>query len=150
MAKNESRKPFWRKLVEFRLLFVVNAVVLAALGLSFGREWMRNSEIQSEIARLEEQARSLETRNLQIADLNTAFRTESFIEREARLKLGMKKPGENVVVIQEDGSTPGPIIDATDGMTAEAADPRLLLAVDREPKELANPSKWWQYFFKRK
>jgi cell division protein FtsB len=150
MAKNESRKPFWRKLVEFRLLFVVNAVVLAALGLSFGREWMRNSEIQSEIARLEEQARSLETRNLQIADLNTAFRTESFIEREARLKLGMKKPGENVVVIQEDGSTPGPIIDATDGMTAEAADPRLLLAVDGEPKELANPSKWWQYFFERK
>ncbi|NBS41615.1 septum formation initiator family protein, partial [bacterium] len=102
----EARKPFWKRILEFRLLFVINAVVLVALALSFGREWMRNREIRDQIAALQSQAQALETRNLEIADLNTAFRTQSFIEREARLKLGLKKPGENVVIIQSGQATP--------------------------------------------
>lgn len=144
----EARKPLWKRFIEFRLLFIINAVVLVALGFSFGREWVRNREIQSEIARLQTEAQSLQARNLQIADLNTAFRTESFIEREARLKLGMKKPGENVVVIQGDGSTPVVATDSVEGTAAEAADPRILLALEDDSEELANPSKWWQYFFR--
>ncbi|OGL95707.1 hypothetical protein A2348_03710 [Candidatus Uhrbacteria bacterium RIFOXYB12_FULL_58_10] len=144
----EQRKPFWRRLVEFRFLFVINAVVLVALGFSFGREWIRNHEIQQEIARLQGEAQALQTRNLQIADLNTAFRTESFIEREARLKLGMKKPGETVVVIKEDGATSVTATDAAEGLSSEPADPRVLLVRDERDGELANPSKWWHYFFR--
>lgn len=143
----EARKPLWKRFIEFRLLFLINAVVLVALGASFGREWVRNREIQSEIARLQEEAQSLQARNLQIADLNTAFRTESFIEREARLKLGMKMPGENVVVIQDDSAGTVVATDAAGETAVEAADPRILLALDETPEELANPSKWWQYFF---
>lgn len=143
-----ERKPLWKRVIEFRLLFVINAVVLVALGFSFGREWVRNREIQSEIARLQGEAQSLQTRNLQIADLNTAFRTESFIEREARLKLGMKKPGENVVVIQGEGSAGVSVSNAADGGAEPSDDPRSLLAAADGALELANPSKWWQYFFR--
>lgn len=143
----EARKPFWKRLIEFRLLFVVNAVILVMLGLSFGREWMRNREIRQEIARLEAQAAALGTRNLEIADLNTAFRTESFIEREARLKLGMKKPGESVVVIQNGSQTVAAA--SVGGEEARTAnDPRTLLAMEADVPELANPSKWWHYFFR--
>lgn len=143
----EARKPFWRRILEFRLLFVINAVVFVALAFSFGREWIRNREIRDQIASLQAQAESLEARNLEIADLNTAFRTQSFIEREARLKLGLKKPGENVVIIQNGQSTP---VANTDGETenvTQAQDPRALLAQADVPEEVANPSKWWQYFF---
>lgn len=143
----EARKPFWRRILEFRLLFLVNAIVLIALALSFGREWMRNREIREQIAALQSQADALETRNLEIADLNTAFRTQSFIEREARLKLGLKKPGENVVIIQSGQTTP---VTNTDGETenvTQAQDPRALLAQADAPAEVANPTRWWQYFF---
>jgi len=95
------KKPFYRRLLEFRLFFVVNAVILVLLALSFGREFLRNMEIQHDIADLKAQATSLEAKSLEIAQLNTAFQTESYIEREARLKLGLKKPGEEVVVVQE-------------------------------------------------
>jgi len=142
----ERRKPLWRRLIEFRLLFVVNAVILVAIGFSFGREWVRNREIQGEIAGLQEQAAALQARNLQIADLNTAFRTESFIEREARLKLGLKKPGETVVVIQDGGAESAAASDADAEAIAKAADPRTLLAIDSSEPEVANPVKWWHYF----
>lgn len=140
----DPRKPLWRRFIEFRLLFVVNAVVILALGFSFGREWVRNREIQAEIARLQGDAQALQARNLEIADLNTAFRTESFIEREARLKLGMKKPGESVVVIR-DASQPS--VEAGLAQEGEASDPRQLLASGEENVE-TNPSKWWTYFFR--
>jgi len=143
----EIRKPLWKRFIEFRLLFLINAAVLVALGFSFGREWVRNHEIQQEISRLVEEERSLQTRNLQIADLNTAFRTESFIEREARLKLGMKKPGENVVVIQDGNGEPVVSTDASEDAVTGGSDPRILLAMDDSEEELANPSVWWQYFF---
>ena len=144
----ERNKPLWRRFIEFRLLFVVNVIVVAAIGFSFGREWVRNREIQGEIAMLQEQAAALQTRNLEIADLNNAFRTESFIEREARLKLGLKKPGESTVVIQ-DGSPVGTPTSAEDAEAiARAADPRTLLATESSETEVANPLKWWHYFLR--
>ena len=144
----ERRKPLWRRLIEFRPLFVINAVILVAIGFSFGREWIRNREIQGEIAGLREQAMALQARNLEIADLNVAFRTESFIEREARLKLGLKKPGENVVVIQDGGAASTAASDADAEAIARAADPRTLLAEEPEETEVANPAKWWHYFLR--
>lgn len=142
----EVRKPFWRRLIEFRLLFLINAGILVALGFAFGREYVRNREIQNEISRLQNEASALQARNLEIADLNTAFRTESFIEREARLKLGMKKPGETVVVITEPASTDVALFpeENEDALESET-DPRALLVVDQQ-EEVANPVKWWQYF----
>lgn len=143
----EGRRPLWRRFIEFRLLFLINVAVLVVLAVSFGREWVRHREIQDEISKLQDEAQALQARNLQIADLNTAFRTESFIEREARLKLGMKKPGESVVVIQDDGDTSIMATDSAEGTAAEASDPRRLLAVEPDCSELANPAKWWHYFF---
>jgi len=145
----EARKPLWRRLIEFRLLFLVNAIILIALGISFGREWVRNRDIEQEISRLQSEAEALQARNLKIADLNTAFQTESFIEREARLKLGMKKPGENVVVIRDVGEgEPVAATDSSEQSVVEAADPRTLLALEDNATQLANPSKWWHYFFR--
>ena len=143
----ETRKPFWRRVLEFRFLFLINALVFAALVFSFGREWMSDREIREQIERLQSQAASLEARNLEIADLNTAFRTESFIEREARLKLGLKKPGETAVII-EDGQASA--VSSTDGEAArvvQAQDPRALLAQVDDAEEVANPAKWWHHFF---
>ena len=145
MAK--SRKPFIKHLLGLRSLFVINVIVIAFISLSFGREFMRHVDIQQDVQALEEQSEALAARNLQLTELHTAIQTESFIEREARLKLGMSKPGENVVIVttanesQEEGMTTSQntILEATiqkieDGYLQE---------------EVGNASKWWNYFFNK-
>ena len=129
-----SEKPsILRRLLHFRYLFLVNGAVLLLLGFAFGREYVRNREIRTMITQLQDKADALEARNLEISRLGDALQTESAIEREARLKLGLKKPGETVVVVQRD----------PDAELRPAKDPN---AFDPS-KPIANPTKWWFYFF---
>ncbi len=109
--------------------------------MSLGREVVRNSTIDAEIAALETEAEELATRNIEISELKTAMQTESFIEREARLKLGMKKPGETVVVVQDDVQQQEPLTD-------DAYDPLgYVMGMEESREVVANPTKWWYYFF---
>ncbi|MDA1038429.1 MAG: septum formation initiator family protein [bacterium] len=102
------------------------------LAFSFGREYMRNRQIQMSIAQLETQAQYLEIRNVEIAQLNAELESERFLEKEARLRLGLAKPGERVVIIS-DGSN--------EDMMARG---------DKEELDLSTIStlqRWWMYFF---
>lgn len=137
------RSPFFERLIRWRFLLVINLVVIALLSVSLGREMIRSQAIDAQIADLQAQADTLAARNIEISELKTALQTESYIEREARLKLGMKKPGESVVVIQEDmaGGEDGEEI-------ADASDPLGLVISDAQASiSVANPTKWWYYFF---
>ncbi len=133
-----------RRLLEWRVFLVVNVLVLFLLALSFGKEFARNYTIQREINALQSQADALSARNIEIQQLTQAIQTESFIEREARLKLGLSKPGERVVVI-DDG-------EALTGVSGTPITEEVTTAVSAssdvvEIPEVANPLKWWYYFF---
>jgi cell division protein FtsB len=136
------RTSFVQRLIRWRFLIVVNVLVIVLLAMSLGREVVRSRSIGSEIAGLQGQAQELATRNIELGELKTAMQTESFIEREARLKLGMKKPGESVVVIQDetDGGDEGHTDDPSDPLGYVIGDKQESLAV-------ANPTRWWYYFF---
>ncbi len=122
------------RILKFRYLFLLNLVVVGLLFAGFGREYVRARSIQTDIAMMHARAEQLRAKNLELSDLATSLRTESNIEREARLKLGLKKPGESVVVVHD--GTPGP-------------DPNLMSALLPEKTSVANPSRWWYYFFDR-
>ncbi len=127
--------------MRWRLLLVVNLLVIVFLGLSLSREIVRSRAIGSEIAQLQAQADELAAQNIDLSELRTAMQTESYIEREARLKLGMKKPGETVVVVQDDAA------ELVDGEIVSANDPLGLILGDASVTVVANPTKWWYYFF---
>lgn len=114
--------------------------------MTLGREFFRTREIQKEISALQAQADGLAARNIALSELQTAVQTESFIEREARLKLGMKKPGEKVVVVQEKMGDEGVV--NSEGGTPNETDPlNLVLQSQDGQTRVANSSKWWYYFF---
>lgn len=137
-----SRGTFVERLIRWRLLLVVNLLVVVFLGMSLGREVVRSRAISGEIAQLQDQANKLATRNIDLSELKTAMQTEVFIEREARLKLGMKKPGETVVVIQDEASP------AQQDENQDPNDPLGLVGENAEGNvAVANPTKWWYYFF---
>ncbi len=140
----QPRTTFVQRIVKWRFFFVVNLLLVVFLGMTLGREFFRTREIQNEINELQAQADSLATRNIALSELQTAVQTESFIEREARLKLGMKKPGEKVVVVQEveKGQT------GQKGENQDVSDPLgLVLDTQESQPRIANATKWWYYFF---
>lgn len=139
------RGTFVERLIHWRLLLVVNLLVIVFLGLSLSREVIRSRAITAEISELQARSNALTTRNIDLSELRTAMQTESYVEREARLKLGMKKPGETVVVIQEEArGTTGENLEEQ----GSATDP-LGLVLDNQniTVTVANPTRWWYYFF---
>ncbi len=140
-----NRTPVLLRLLELRLLTVALLLLIGFLAVSFGREMIRSRSIARDVAALEAEAASLQAKHLEITRLADTFQTEAFIEREGRLKLGLKKPGEEVVVIHEGTPSPRPQEGAND---LPASDPSLS-EESGSVTVLSNPEKWWIYFFDR-
>jgi len=111
-------------------LMAVLALLAALSGAGFAREYFRSRQIDAEIRSLNEEAQRLQVRNFQISSLEASLQNGEYLEREARLKLGLRKDGEQVVVLRkEDGAAPS----------------QAVTAVPQEPG-WSNPKKWWTLF----
>lgn len=119
---------------------VVNLIILLFIGMSFGREFYRDYEIQNEIDALRLEAEQLSAHNFEISKLNDSLETETFLEEEARLKLGLSKPGERLVVVVDEGPE---TISLNLGGQEEA--------ISREELEnVSNPERWYYYYFNQR
>lgn len=131
----------FKKFFRSKTFFLINVLVLFFLIFSFGREFVRNYAIHQQISEMEAKAAALREENLSISTLLSSIQTEAYIEREARLKLDKMKPGEKIVVIEsqflENSSSQ---IDNSTAVTE-------LGLVEGGQIEVANPLKWWYYFF---
>lgn len=116
-------------------LFILAVLVLAVLlGLALGRSFLRRYQVNQEIETLKAEIAKLETSNRDLGDLISYLQTDFYAEQEARLKLGLQKPGEKVAIIPSDGT---------------GLKPELAISGEGEynKKELSNPRKWWLHFF---
>ena len=116
-----------------RLPWLVAGLAVAATlaGGAFARESLRARQIDREIAALKEEAERLRVRNFEISELESSLSSGEFLEREARMKLGIQKAGEHAVVVRAaDATVPSPTL----GEEAARAE------------EWSNPKKWWTYF----
>lgn len=140
---NRSGHSLFHRVFHWRFLFLVNFCLIVLLGFTIGRDFLKDRELQKEIDRLRTQAEQLSARNVALSELQTAIQTQSYIEREARLKLGMKKPGEQVVVIQEEQP------EMTVELSNDPADPLDLVLDEKHlSPRVSRPTKWWYYFFR--
>lgn len=108
--------------------FLLGAFVIAAiLAVSFGRAFYRDYEIRQQIRALQAKVDDLERKKLESLNLLEYVKSEAYVEDVARQQLGLKKPGERVIIVDAATST---------GLRA---------AVE---SEAAVPSwkKWWWYF----
>lgn len=114
--------------------FISFAIILAAVwvGVSLAREILRNRTIDMEIKRIEAEAKTLEVKNLEVLNLVKQFEDADFLEKEARLKLGLQREGEKVVIINKSGTS------------SEVG------GADNAWSNISNPMRWWNYFFKNK
>lgn len=112
-----------------RWIVVVNLVLFALIGFGFGREYLRNHEIESEIARMKAENAQLEAERMSSLALIDTLSSQYYVEGEAR-QSGMGKDGERLIILENDGHAP------------EAAQPS-------SHDDVPNPLRWVYYFFDR-
>lgn len=127
--RKKQRSVFWDKL--FLLLGVV-MIILILIPLS--KNLTKKSQVDKEIAELEKEIDDLGIQNKNWDNLIEYLESDAYLEEQARLSMGFKKPGEEVVVIKKQ-----------DANRVVVVDPE----VERR-NNLSNQQKWWLYFFDKK
>jgi cell division protein FtsB len=125
-------------LLRRRSFLAVNAVVFLFVAVSFAREYVHNRDMRAEINRLESEASAMDQKNFDLARLGQKFSTDAMLEREARLNLGLQRPGESVIILR-DASTPSANVRIENAPAIAAETPR--------PGPWDNARKWWRHFF---
>ena len=97
----------------------------------FSKTVWKNYTINQQIYTLQKEAEVLEQENLQLKNLVTYYQSDSYKEREARLLLNYKAPGEKVVAFPLN-------VQATDDFKFQE-----IKNIDTR----SNPEKWFEFIF---
>ncbi|MDQ1283741.1 MAG: hypothetical protein QG620_89 [Patescibacteria group bacterium] len=121
-----------------KIFIFFGLVAFIFVGISAGRQTLKKKEIKKEIETLREEAEKIEKDNSTLEDKIAYLESRDYQEKEARDKLGLQKPEENLVVIKQNLSEKE---EEEEGHFENQAQ-------ERESGETFNPKKWWDYFFK--
>ena len=86
--------------------FLVIAVILL-VAFAFYRDYEQQQDINQELSNLQSEVEQLEGQKIELAHLVDILESTNYIEKEARLRLGLKKPGETVISVP-DNARPEP------------------------------------------
>ena len=100
----EYRKPKQRKL-KYRLKgpSVILLILLGMIFYSFGGQMAEMYNVQSEIKSIQIQMDKLNAKNIELKKQLEQLNSDAYIEREAREKLGLVKPGEKIILEAKPG-----------------------------------------------
>ena len=132
MNQANQTKRTVKKILGSRIFLFLAVLALIALTVNLGRESYRKYQLGKEIQTLKTEMERLEGKNSQLAEMIEYFKDESYLEREARLKLNLELPGEKVV-IYSGGS--------------QAASATFSAPEIKKSEETDNYWLWWEYFF---
>lgn len=106
-------------------------IVLICLFLApFIKETYRNYKVNKEIEKLRSDMEVLRNENSELNYLIDYLNTDYFVEKEARVKFGLKKNGEKVFNIEEN---------VKDKQSEKKSEKSL--------EDISNIKKWWNYLF---
>ena len=125
MKKQHSHIP---RILLSKGLFFVLILFLLFVSVSMLREVKRKQQIQKDILALEHELVEVDANNSRLESLIDYLKTDEYAELESKKRLGMKKKGEEVLLI-----------------TREEA---LEFESENRAEELnSNWKNWWNYFF---
>lgn len=130
-------KESWYNSVSMKIGFFIGLVVVIFSGIAIYRESIKKNQIKTEIDRLKKEAEAISKKNSDIQDKIAYFQSREYMEIEAKDKLNLKSPDEQVVVIKPGMAVKEAVIEPDIAMR----NPEVRVAV-------SNSLKWWNYFFK--
>ena len=134
----KNKNPFFKS----KIVLLVSIIVLIFFLIGLIREILNRREINNQINDLEGQISELQSQNGQVSELINSWQDGSHLEKEARLRLGLQKPGEKAVII----SKPDLQTNTSPQQAVSIGDQADLAMTNNKPVD--NPRKWVHYFFK--
>jgi len=122
------------KLLRFlssKIFTVLALVIIFLVGLAFYRDYVKQQDLNQEISNLGFDIEELAGKKIDLARLIDILESSNYIEREARLRLGLIKIGEKVISVPANARPAGQVL----GEAVELADKKL------------NPLQWFDFFF---
>lgn len=119
--------------VKSKIFLILEIALMIVIAVSFLEISKKKKNIESEITALASELDQAETENQALKQLERDISSDSYIELEAKRKLGYSKSGETVVVFYEESPPHG----------ENDNEPR----DDDERESFTNPKKWLRYFF---
>jgi len=133
MLKREKKNFIERIFESPKFLTLIGLIIVVLIAISLAKNMNKRYLAQQEMNQLEEEISKLENKNSELKNLIEYFESDQFIEEKARLNLGFKKRGENVVVISD---------------IYEDRFEKMNNGNEKKEKEyFTNPQKWWRHFF---
>ncbi len=115
-------------------LFLLFAFLLTlAFAIGFARAYFKDYAFREEVKRLETEFNTLQKKNIETLEMLKYASSTAFLEDVARLDLNMKKPGEQVLFLE-------------DSQKKEVSSEAEVSPTTKSRQELSNPVKWWYYF----
>jgi cell division protein FtsL len=134
-----------KKILASRITLFFLLLAFIWLILNVANVYYRKYKINKEIEDLKAQIASADKSNQQISEMIDYLGTSSYLEKQAREKLNMKKPGEEVVIIE-------PSSDSTASSSPNAqnsiVDNKINQPAAESQKPESNLVRWWRFFFK--
>ncbi|MGC9049127.1 MAG: septum formation initiator family protein [Patescibacteria group bacterium] len=131
MSNTNEKQSTLKKFFSSANLMLALVIISIFLFGNLAQQTIKYFSIKKEIGNLEKEIKKLEEKNLEMTASLEYLNSEFYKEKEARLKFGLQKPGEKVIIL----------VPTKDQEQIETE------AVS-SPKKESNLMKWWKYFMK--
>lgn len=100
--KQARQKLKHKRLVVVALMSVISLYALIGLT-SLAQQWWQMKGVTAEVTQLNDEIKKMKVKNEQLREEVTKLNSKSYVERVAREKLGLVKPGEKVLLPAQEG-----------------------------------------------
>lgn len=115
--------------------YLIGVLCLFYLMFLVGKGVYANWQTDQKLKKIGTEIDLLSIENQNLKSQITYYQTDSFKEKEAREKLGLAKPDEKVVILQNEPQSPAP---------------KETTSTENAGEKKSNPRLWWEYFTKDK
>ena len=132
--KEKDNLTIYEKLIRSRIFFIFLIPILLALLIGIFQQFYHRYQVKKDLDKLDMEIANFNKQKEDLSNLLDYYKNESNLENEARVRLNLKKEGEEVVIILPTATSTG----ESGGINSQGSE---------NIENLPNYKQWWYYFF---
>ncbi len=134
--KEKDNLTIYEKLIRSRIFFIFLIPIFLALLVGIFQQFYHRYQVKKDLDKLDTEIANFNKQKEDLNNLLDYYKNESNLENEARVRLNLKKEGEEVVIILPTATS----TEKSGGINSQGSE---------NIENLPNYKQWWYYFFPR-